>query len=81
MNKFIYNLAQSLYSKGATINGSEAVAKALNSAGASKKYAGGRGSFRAVAGAYKHAHDAGKPDAWKILDAFRGKDGDHLWKK
>ena len=38
MNKFIYNLAQSLYSKGATINGSEAVAKALNSAGASKNY-------------------------------------------
>lgn len=81
MNKFIYSLAQSLYSKGATINGSECVAKALNSANSTKKYAGGRGTFRAVAGAYKQAHDEGKPDAWKILDAFRGKYGDHLWKK
>ncbi len=81
MNKFIYSLAKNLYSKGATINGSECVAKALNSAGTEKVYAGGRGTFRAVASAYKQAHDAGKTDAWKILDAFRGKDGDHLWKK
>lgn len=81
MNKFIYSLAKDLYSKGITINGSESVAKALNAANTSKKYIGGRGTFRAIAGAYKQAHNEGKDDAWKILDTFRGKNGKLLWKK
>lgn len=79
--KEIYKLAQNLFAKGATINGSASIAKALNATNSGKQYTGGRGIFNAIGSTYRQVHAEGKPDDWKILDAFRGKNGDHLWKK
>ena len=81
MGNFVYKLAKELFSKGETLDGSRRVASVLNAAQSGRKYAGGRGTFNAIGSAYRQAHEAGKPDAWKILDAFRGKNGEHRWKK
>lgn len=77
----ILEIANLLCSFGKTINGSKSISKAINTLNGDNKYSGGRGTFNAIGSAYKKAHDAGNPNAWKILDAFRGKNGDHLWKK
>lgn len=77
----ILDVAKALYAKGITINGAKDTAKILNAISKGKQYSGGRGSFNVIASSYKKEHGQGNPDAWKILDVFRGKNGNHLWKK
>lgn len=77
----ILDFAKALYSTGITINGAKNTAKVLNALSNGKHYAGGRGSFNAVASGYRKEHGNGNPDSWKILDVFRGKNGEHLWEK
>ncbi len=75
---FIYTQAIKLYPN--TIKGAEKIANFINHAKIGKTYAGGRGTFKAVAAAYNYAHAVHPIDAWKILDVYRGKNGEHLWK-
>lgn len=77
----ILDIAKVLYSAGITINGAKDTAKVLNSLNEGKHYAGGRGSFNAVASNYRREQRKGNPDSWKILDVFCGKNGEHLWEK
>lgn len=77
----ILDVANVLCSIGKTLNGSKAISNTLNSLNGDSKYVGGRGTFNAIGSAYRNAHNAGNPNAWMILDAFRGKNGEHLWKK
>lgn len=77
----ILDIAKALYAKGITINGAKDTAKVLNALSKGKQYSGGRGSFNAIASSYKKEHNQGDPDSWMILDVFRGKNGEHLWKK
>lgn len=77
----ILDVAKALYAMGININGAKDTAKVLNSISQRKQYSGGRGSFNAIASSYRNEHRSGNPDSWKILDVFRGKNGEHLWKK
>lgn len=77
----ILDVAKALYATGITINGAKDTAKVLNALCKGKKYSGGRGAFNAIASCYKKEHGQGDPDAWTILEVFRGKNGEHLWDK